>query len=413
VGSSAETLAGDNTHYFITAPTSAKPTRIWAIGDFGTADRNQTAVRDAYYNFAGTRDTDLWLMLGDNAYGDGTDEEYQAAVFDIYPTLLRKSVAWPTLGNHDGESATSASQSGPYYSIFTLPKNAEAGGLASGTEAYYSFDYGNIHFICLNSYDVDRSSDGAMCAWLKLDLADTTQDWIIAFWHHPPYSKGSHDSDDDIELIEMRQYVVPILEAGGVDLVLGGHSHCYERSYLLNGHYGMSSTFTAAMKKDAGSGREDGPGAYSKPGDNAANQGAVYIVAGSGGQLSRGSLNHPAMYISMSELGSVVLDVDGGRMDAKFLRSTGVVADYFTILKGPPVSSLVPGITGVSRSGANILISFTSVAGRLYRVESKEGLAGLSWAVVADNLPGTGAVVTVTNAGVANQLSRFYRVKLL
>src|SRR5262245_64738568 len=147
VGSSSTTLAGDNTYYFITAPTNARPTRIWAIGDFGTADSNQEAVRDAYYRFTGTRETDLWLMLGDNAYSGGTDEEYQAAVFDVYPAILRQSVVWPTLGNHDAGSAASSSESGPYYSIFTLPRNAEAGGVASGTEAYYSFDYGNIHLI--------------------------------------------------------------------------------------------------------------------------------------------------------------------------------------------------------------------------------------------------------------------------
>ncbi len=79
---------------------------------------------------------------------------------------------------------------GPYYDMFTLPAAGEAGGIASGTEAYYSFDYANIHFICLDSYDVDRSVDGAMLTWLEYDLVATTADWIIAFWHHPPYTKA-------------------------------------------------------------------------------------------------------------------------------------------------------------------------------------------------------------------------------
>ena len=108
-------------------------------------------------------------------------------------TILRQTVLWPTLGNHDGRSADSATQSGPYYDIFTLPKNAQAGGLASGTEAYYSYDVGNVHFICLDSDDTDRSTSGPMMAWLDEDLAATTQQWIIAYWHHPPYSKGSHN----------------------------------------------------------------------------------------------------------------------------------------------------------------------------------------------------------------------------
>ena len=83
-------------------------------------------------------------------------------------------------------------QTGPYYDIFTLPKEAEAGGVPSGTEAYYSFDYANIHFVCLNSEGMS-SIGSAMLSWLAQDLAATSQDWTIAFWHRPPYSKGHHD----------------------------------------------------------------------------------------------------------------------------------------------------------------------------------------------------------------------------
>jgi hypothetical protein len=165
VGTPSEELAGnDNNHFFVTSPSpgDSKPTRIWVIGDSGTANANARAVRDAFLTFTGARGVDLWLMLGDNAYSDGTDAQYQAAVFDTYPGILRKAVLWPTLGNHDGHTADSASESGPYYDIFELPAGGLAGGVPSGTEAYYSFDYGDIHIVCLNSYDVDRSQTGAM-----------------------------------------------------------------------------------------------------------------------------------------------------------------------------------------------------------------------------------------------------------
>ncbi len=353
VGTTTDVLAGgDSDHFFLTAPAPGthKPTRVWVLGDSGTADGSARAVRDAYYAFTDTRYTDLWLMLGDNAYNDGTDLEHQAAVFDMYPTMLRKSVLWPTLGNHDGHTADSATQTGPYYDIFTLPTAAEAGGLASGTEAYYSFDYSNIHFICLDSYETDRSVGGAMMTWLEADLAATDREWVIAFWHHPPYSKGSHDSDTETQLIEMRENALPILEAGGVDLVLAGHSHSYERSYLLDGHYGLSGTLTADMKLDDGNGRPSGDGAYRKPTFGlGANEGAVYAVAGSSGKTSGGSLNHPVMYISMNVLGSMVLDFNGDRLDAKFLDSAGTIQDDFTIIKGTlPVPAL-------SRSGLAVL----------------------------------------------------------
>ncbi len=107
VGSSGQTLSGGDTgHFFATAPNpgTAKATRVWVLGDSGTADSRARAVRDAYKSYTGTADTDLWLMLGDNAYPDGTDQDYQAAMFDMYPAILRQTALWPTLGNHDAIS---------------------------------------------------------------------------------------------------------------------------------------------------------------------------------------------------------------------------------------------------------------------------------------------------------------------
>ena len=341
VGTPGGAIAGDDAdHFFATTPPVGAdvPLRAWVLGDSGTANADAAAVRDAYLGWvAGTggRDADMVMMLGDNAYNDGTDPEYQAAVFDMYPTVLRNTVLWPTLGNHDGHSADSATESGPYYDIFTLPRGAEAGGLASGTEAYYSFDVANVHFVCLDSYETDRSTSGDMLTWLDADLVSTGQDWLIAFFHHPPYSRGSHNSDTETELIEMRQFALPILESAGVDLVLCGHSHSYERSYLIDGHYGLLGTFdTQTMLVDGGDGSEAGDGAYEKvhPGIWT-HSGAVYAVAGSSGKTSGGPLDHPVMLVNLNTLGSMVIDVDGTRLDARFITSTGQVADEFTILK--------------------------------------------------------------------------------
>ena len=93
-----------------------------------------------------------------------------------------------------------------------------------------------------------------MYQWLCADLAATDQDFIIAFWHHPPYTKGSHDSDNAIDsngiMQEMRERFLPVLDAYGVDLVLTGHSHSYERSLLLHDHYGVSSTLQSGAPRD-------------------------------------------------------------------------------------------------------------------------------------------------------------------
>ncbi len=329
----SDLLGADDDHFVTTAPPkgTSKPTRIWVLGDPGTADSDQEAVRDAYYSFTGSRETDLWILLGDNAYDDGTDAEYQDAVFDMYPSTLKSSVLWSTLGNHDGHSADSGTQTGPYSEIFSLPRQAEAGGVPSGTEAYYSFDYGSIHFVCLDSYDSDTSPDGDMMTWLTNDLAASSSQWLVAFWHHPPYSKGSHDSDDEGQLIDMREQALPILESFGVDLILSGHSHAYERSFYLNGHYDTSNTLAQSMVLDAGDGRPRGDGAYTRA--SGAKEGAVYVVAGSSGQTSGGSLDHPAMYISLNELGSLVVDVDGATLDVSFIDDAAVVRDSFRILK--------------------------------------------------------------------------------
>jgi hypothetical protein len=407
VGTGTTVLAGgDTTHFFLTPPVAgtAKPTRVWVLGDSGTANANARAVRDAYYAFTGTRHTNLWLMLGDNAYQNGTDAEYQAAVFDVFPTMLRKSVLWSTLGNHDGYSADSASQSGPYYNIFTLPKSGQAGGLASGTEAYYSFDYANIHFICLESFETNRSATGPMLTWLRNDLASTTQPWIVAFFHHPPYSKGSHDSDTELELREMRQNALPILEDAGVDLVLSGHSHSYERSFLIDGHYGTSGTFNGSQTKNGGSGREDGTGAYRKPTYGiAAHEGAVYAVAGSSGQATGGPLNHPAMFISLNSLGSLVLDVNGNQLDAAFLDETGVKRDYFTILKGgdsstPPSTTIELGSAADTRLEQKAPASNYSGGTTLWAAGNSNGACALAETALRFDLSGLPAGRTITDA---------------
>ena len=370
VGTSTDVLAGDASHTFVIAPVAGtvQPTRVWVLGDSGNPTSCAFGVRDAYAAWTGPRGTDLWLMLGDNAYGSGTDSEYQVAVFQQYPVTLRQAALWPTRGNHDD---LHGGANNDYYEIFTMPDSGEAGGLSSGTEAYYAFDWANIHFICLDSQGSDRSPGGAMLTWLANDLAANTRPWVIAYWHHPPYSKGSHDSDNSSQLTEMRENALPILEAGGVDLVLAGHSHSYERSFLLDGHYGASATLAPAMVLDSGDGRADGDGPYAKPYAIASpHAGAVYAVAGSSSHTSGGSLNHPVMVASLERCGSMVLDVDGDRLDARFLSETGVVLDSCSIVKETVVAvgEVTARATGL-RLGPGLPNPFTLDLGMSYALE--------------------------------------------
>jgi len=275
-------VPGTTQHFFVTAPPvgSATPVRAWVLGDSGDAGGNQALVRNSMLTETALNPPapNFILHMGDIAYESGTDAEFTSNHFAVYQDILRQTPLWPTLGNHEALSVTTSLGIGPYYESHVLPTSGQAGGVASGTEAYYAFDYANVHFIVLDSMDSSRAPGSPMLTWLQNDLASTGQEWVIAFWHHPPYSKG-HDSDNAADsggrLVDMRETVLPILEAGGVDLVLSGHSHGYERSYLIDGAYGYGTAPNFATPSlstlqadghilDAGNGQPSGTGAYQK-----------------------------------------------------------------------------------------------------------------------------------------------------
>lgn len=323
-----EVLEGGGPFAFRVPPVSGTrdPFRIWVLGDSGTADWRPRAVRDGYLRFSEGRLPDVWLMLGDNAYPTGSEPEYQRAVFEMYPELLRQTALWPVVGNHDAKSSDTRRQRGPFFQAFALPAAGEAGGVASGSEAYYSFDHGNVHFVAL---DTEGSKRKKMVAWLKRDLAATDADWIVAYWHRPIYSRGtSADDAADARQHPFQDQVLPLLEEAGVDLVLAGHSHGYERSRLL-GATGGDPARARAGALDPGDGDPEGDGVYVKRG----REGAVFVVAGSSGQIGDAPLDHPAMAVSLRELGSLVLDVDGCTLDGRFVNLRGWLRDHFRITK--------------------------------------------------------------------------------
>lgn len=322
--------------FFITSPVEKRsiPTRIWVMGDFGNGLPTQQAALSRYLVDNVGKETNLWLWVGDNAYQSGTDQQYQDYVFTTYKEQLKNHILWPSAGNHDMESCKASKQEGPYYDIFSLPKNGEAGGVPSGTESYYSFNYGDIHFIILESTQSDKKPTGPMLEWMKKDLAANTAKWTIAFWHHPPYSFGSHNSDDEGGLIDMRQYAVSLLEAGGVDLVLTGHSHSYERSYLLDSHYGKSETFDENTMLPQGKDNGQGDQAYHKPVESPySHKGAVYVVMGTSGSADASVSEHPANYVSTIDIGSLVLEVNGDTLRETFLDVENPDKDSFVIIK--------------------------------------------------------------------------------
>ena len=319
-------------------------TRFWVVGDSGRGSIEQRKVHGAMIKFLESKPGPVrlngYLHVGDMAYGSGRDKEFSDKFFGIYEPTLRNTTCWASMGNHEGYTANGKTQKGPFYDAYVLPKKAEAGGLASGTEAYYSFDYGNVHFICLNSHDLDRKTSGAMAQWLKADLEKTKADWLVAFWHHPAYTKGSHDSDKEHQLIEMREHIMPILESGGIDVIYTGHSHIYERSMLIDGAYHTPSIAEGVVLDD-GDGDPNGDGSYKKSEGLKPNNGTVHIVAGNGGTGLRKSGDHVLMSKIILRHGSVVMETKGNKMWINMVDSEGVSLDLCCIEKSGTVARKV------------------------------------------------------------------------
>ena len=341
-------------------PGVAVPTRVWAIGDFGKGNAEQVAVKNSFMQYDDSSKTDVWIWLGDNVYDDGTDEEYQTKLFELdgFSNIFNWLPFWPSPGNHDYNTVWEESaffgipysniafedHQGPYFDMVHVPTQAEAGGFPSQYELFYSFDYGDVHFLSLNSevYDFTQTFSGInqMKQWIEQDLMQNTRTFTIAYFHQPPYSKGSHDSDAPEELVmkAMRERVVPLMEEYDIDLVICGHSHVFERSKLIHGHYGNSFSFDpTTMLKDSTNGNFAQGNAYRKDGLNSTPDGTVYVVCGnSGSREAAPSLNYPIMeFVDGGDqaCGSFIMDIYKNRLDAKYLHMNGVVMDEFTILK--------------------------------------------------------------------------------
>jgi hypothetical protein len=152
------------------------------------------------------------FTAGDNAYEDGTAQQFS----DCYDPTWGRHLARtrPSPGNHDYHTPDAAG----YYAYF----GASAGG---ATEGYYSYDLASWHVVVINS-NIDVSAGSAQLQWLAADLASNPTLCAAAYWHHPRFSSGVHG--DDVGMEDLWQ----VLYNAGVDVVVNGHDHDYERFAL-------------------------------------------------------------------------------------------------------------------------------------------------------------------------------------
>lgn len=339
-----------NQYVVITPKKEAKsPINFWAMGDFGASNSakyvpNQAAVRRQFLDKK--KHADLWVWLGDNSYCCGTEAEYQTQVFDYYgDEILDNMPILPSPGNHEYYGLSpdfetlKKSRDIPYFDIITTPTKGESGGIASNTEAYYSVDYGNVHFVSLDSYGYDdgkyplADKRSKQYQWLERDLSANKLLWTVVFFHHPPFTKRSHDSDAERELEVIREILIPVFDKYNVDVVLSGHSHVYERSFLMKGHSGHSTTFNKSqhvIQETNAFYTADSPPIINKV------DGTIYMVIGSAGRLDWNGRTEPhpsSVYSNYKIGGSSVFTVDDNRLDSEWLSADGEIRDKFTVFK--------------------------------------------------------------------------------
>lgn len=214
-----------------------------------------------------------------NSLASGGNRIYdRSAVWDHWFTNNAPSAMnrpWmPALGNHENEKGNGPQGLAAYLARFALPGNG--GSEFAGN--WYAFTAGAVRFITVDTNDVVYSTDfdfpilgyshGAQKRWLQAELAAARQDrgidWIVVFVHYPVMSTAG-GSD-----LGLRQQYQPLFDEYGVDLVLTGHSHDYERMYPVRGVVPRSATLEPEVVSFASD-------------DYNTSAGAVHLVLGTGG----------------------------------------------------------------------------------------------------------------------------------
>ena len=196
----------------ITLPRKEGSVKFVIIGDTGTGSKKQQDLADILLKARASFPFDFVLLLGDNLYGGEDAKDYKNKFEDVYRPLLDQKVKfYATLGNHDEPAQR-------FYQYFNM----------DGKE-YYRFTKGNVAFYSLNSNYMDKKQ----IQWMEDEFKKDTSEWKITFHHHPPYSSGGkHGSDDSL-----RKIVEPIFLRHGINVVLAGHDHFYERIKPQKGIY--------------------------------------------------------------------------------------------------------------------------------------------------------------------------------
>ena len=257
----------------LTLPLKEGSLRFAVFGDTGSGTEKQRQVADMMVQYRTIFPFEFVLMMGDNLYGGESPKDFENKFSNVYKKLLDDKVKfYATLGNHD------------------LPLQANYENFNMNGKEYYRFKKGNVAFYSLNSNYMDKTQ----VKWLEDELAKDTSEWKVCFMHHPPYSSAKKHGSDT----EVREVLEPIFVRYGVNVVLSGHDHVYERIKPQRGIY--------------------------------------YFVSGAGGKLRTGDIDRSSGLTDKSfdrDMHFMLFEVAGDQMYFQAISRTGETVDTGVIAR--------------------------------------------------------------------------------
>ena len=214
----SQALTGEQRQQAAAAPGARPPVaedsvKFLVIGDSGTGDRYQVETAQMMWKVRSVFPYEFAIMLGDNLYGSERPQDYARKFEQPFKPLLDAKIEfYASLGNHDDPNQM-------YYKPFGM-----------GGKRYYTFQKGDVGFFVLDSNYMDRDQQ----RWLEQELSQSRSKWKIAYFHHPIYSSGGRHGSE----VDLRAIVEPLFLKYGLNVVIAGHEHFYERLKPQRGiHY--------------------------------------------------------------------------------------------------------------------------------------------------------------------------------
>lgn len=272
-------------HSFYTAVGEEDPFSFIAYGD----NKNGPFNHEKVANLALSKDPNFAIHNGDLVDRGGVYVQWEKLFFNPISHLISHVPLYTVIGNHEDNSDL-------YFNYFYPPDD---------TLAYYSFDYGNAHFIVLNSEDETMLDSPDQFEWLVRDLEDNQDvQWKFVVFHVPPFTSGGNYYSED--RIRIKALLVPVFLKYNVDMVFSGHDHDYERTFPIGSKTGNSVV--------------------------------TFVVCGNGGT--------PLRYVSPREwslyaervFGFTRVAIDGPRLSFQSININDEIIDEFTLDKSDPAS---------------------------------------------------------------------------